>query len=79
MFRFNVSLGFVARADKKFKNNKLVSEFNEKNISNSLKQNTAIKETKTKVTPVQKVWIQMQHLLSKKLSSLNTTVSLGDV
>jgi hypothetical protein len=43
MLRFNVSLGFVARADKKFKNNKLVSEeFNEKKVSNSfeLKQNS---------------------------------------
>ena len=38
-----------------FKNKKKkieVCEFNEKNISNSLKQNTGIKETKTKVTPV---------------------------
>ena len=62
--------GLIARADKIFKNNKKDwSEFNEKDISNSLKQNTGYhqRKNKTKVTLVQKVWIEMQHLLSKKL------------
>ena len=65
-----LSLGF-ARADKIFKNNKKEwSEFtfSEKDISNSLKQNAGCHHRKKpKVTPVQKVWLEMQHLLSKKL------------